>query len=429
MELKINHLDQICGELDVPSDKSITHRALLLASIATEPSLIHGSSNCEDCLHTIAALEQFGVHFSLSKQNTIQVVPPKKWRTPSDPVFCGNSGTLMRLLTGLVASQEGLEATLQGDVSLSKRPMGRVITPLERMGAKLSGARSPLMIVGARLKPISYVSHLSSAQVKSCLMFAGLHAEGETCITQSYKSRDHTERMLRFLEVPVTEEKTSAGYRVKVSGKTELSGFEVNIPGDFSSAAFWITLAAMTPNSKLLMKNVGVNPTRTGLFNVFSQAKIHWELSNEKKFGDEPVADLYIQGKEQLEPFQISPSQVPLMIDELPILAILATQCNGTSIFKGLEELRYKESDRLHNIVINLRKMGAVIETQEDGFFVLGPTKLKNATIDVRGDHRIAMAFTIAGLIAKGETIIKNASCISTSYPDFFTDLEKICTF
>ena len=198
---------------------------------------------------------------------------------------------------------------------------------------------------------------------------------------------------------------------------------------DFSSAAFWITLAAMTPNSKLLMKNVGVNPTRTGLLDIFRQAKIYLELNNEKKFGDEPVADLYIQGKEQLEPFQISPSQVPLMIDELPILAILATQCNGTSIFKGLEELRYKESDRLQNIVINLRKMGAAIETQEDGFFVSGPTKLKNATIDVRGDHRIAMAFTIAGLIAKGETTIKNASCISTSYPDFFTDLEKICTF
>ena len=219
MELKVSKTKLLDGELDASPDKSITHRALLLASIASQPSLIHGVSSCKDCLHTIAALKQLGVHFSFIKDKTVQVLPPKKWSTPSDPVFCGNSGTLMRLLTGLVAAQNGLEATLAGDLSLSKRPMGRVITPLERMGAKLKGSRPPLKIIGSNLKPIDYTSHLSSAQVKSCLMFAGLHAEGETCITQSYQTRDHTEKMLQFLDVPITEEKTSKGYQVKVRGK------------------------------------------------------------------------------------------------------------------------------------------------------------------------------------------------------------------
>ncbi len=336
---------------------------------------------------------------------------------------CGNSGTTMRLLSGILAAQP-FTSTLIGDESLSKRPMKRIIEPLSRMSSKIysqPGWLAPLAIHGNRLKSIYYHSPVASAQVKSCVLLAGLYAKGVTTVAEPHLSRDHTERMLIHFGVPVRRQDQT----VSVSGPGKLKGCEIKVPGDFSSAAFFIGAALITPNSELKIKNIGLNPTRTGLLKILVQMGARIIIQHQDVGSSEPVGNVIVYSS-QLNGVKIPPELVPNLIDEIPILAVISTQARGKTILSGAKELRVKESDRLQTIAKNLTLMGVKIEEKDDGFIIEGSQKLRGATIDTYDDHRIAMAFAIAGLIAEGKTQIKNSECVEISMPDFFNILQGI---
>lgn len=325
----------------------------------------------------------------------------------------------MRLLAGAIASHQGVQATLMGDESLSRRPMRRVTDPLRQMGAEISGDTAPLILIGQRLRGIEHDLAVSSAQVKSALLIAGLRADRATVVREPCQSRDHTERLLRTLGV---------GIRT-VGGMTEvepgpLPGFEIEVPGDFSSAAFWIVAATLLSDSELIVQGLGLNPTRSGLLHVVSVS-----IENEGQALGEPMGDLVIQGPAKPQPFTIEGELVPRLIDEIPILAVLATQLQGTSTIKDASELRVKESDRIAATVAFLTQMGACITATDDGMIIEGPTPLRGATLDSGGDHRIAMSEVIAGLIAEGDSVVNDVECIATSYPDFVKHLEKLVEY
>jgi 3-phosphoshikimate 1-carboxyvinyltransferase len=295
------------------------------------------------------------------------------------------------------------------------------------MGAKVEGETPPLRIQGGNLKAIDYASPVASAQVKSCVLLAGLRAKGETRVSESVRSRDHTERMLKALGVPVETSFLAGGsYRAGVKGGAAPRSFEFDVPGDISSAAFLLVAAAMIPASDVTLRNIGVNPTRTGILDVFRQAGIDVRVENQKDELGEPVADLLIRGADSGRPFQIDGELVPRLVDEIPVLAVLATRLDGVSTIRGASELRVKESDRIAKIAEGLTAMGAKVEIREDGLDIEGPTSLRGASIDSSGDHRIAMAFAIAGLVADGETVIDGAESIATSYPGFEGDLKRL---
>jgi 3-phosphoshikimate 1-carboxyvinyltransferase len=302
--------------------------------------------------------------------------------------------------------------------------MKRIGEPLRLMGAKIEGDTPPLSIGGGQLKGIDYVSPVASAQIKSCVLLAGLRAEGKTTVREPSPSRDHTERMLRATGVAV--DSTNG---VSVCGGSVPSGFQFNVPADISSAAFFLVAAAIRPGSRLRIEDLSVNPTRTGILDVLTQAAVPYHLFAERDELGEPVAEMEIHGPKQLQPFEISGAMVPRLIDEIPVLAILATQCLGTSVIRDARELRVKESDRIETVAAGLRAMGASVETFEDGFAITGPTRLQAARIEADGDHRIAMAFAIAGLIAEGTTKLDGAEAIATSYPAFMEDLQRLSLF
>jgi 3-phosphoshikimate 1-carboxyvinyltransferase len=329
----------------------------------------------------------------------------------------------MRLLSGILSAQP-FHSVVGGDASLSKRPMNRIIQPLSLMGADIhskKGGFPPLQIRGTTLRPIHYVSPVASAQIKSCVLLAGLFAAGTTAVTEPQLSRDHSERMLPCFGIPVEKD----GLTVSVTGPAKLRSASIDVPGDISSAAFYIIAAMLIKNSNLTLKNIGINPTRSGLIDVLKQMGAKIQKSNVSDANGEPRADLTVINN-KLRGTEINSKYIPLLIDEIPILAIAAARAEGTTIIRDAKELRVKESDRIDAIGKNLKAMGVEIETFEDGFSITGPQSLKGAKIDSFGDHRIAMAFSIAGLLAEGETVIHNSECAQISYPAFFETLKKI---
>lgn len=414
----------IKGTITVPGDKSISHRGLLLGAIAEGKTGISNLSSSADVMSTWRCLKQLGAKI-IKKDRSLEIAGNGLYslKVSPAPLDCGNSGTTMRLLTGILAPQSFTSA-LFGDESLGRRPMKRVIEPLTRMGAKIEsqqGGLAPLIIHGNRLHPIHYQSPVASAQVKSCVLLAGLYAPGITTVTEPYLSRDHTERMLNDFGVALERGELT----VSIEGQQKLHGCEITIPGDFSSAAFIIGAALIVPDSKLTIKNICLNPTRTGLLEVLKQMGANIEIRNYEQKTSEPIGEITAVSS-QLKGVEIPPELVPKLIDEVPILAVIATQARGITRLTGAKELRVKESDRLHAIVQNLLSMGIRIQEQEDGFIVEGHQKPEGAIIDSFGDHRIAMAFAIAGLIAEGKTQINNAECVEISMPNFFETLQEI---
>jgi 3-phosphoshikimate 1-carboxyvinyltransferase len=408
------------GTVRVPGDKSITHRAILLAGVASADSVIRDPLDSDDCRASAACVTLLGSRAEFD--SGVIRVTPGRWSSPVEPLDCGNSGTTIRLLSGLIASH-GVEATLIGDESLSRRPMRRIAEPLRLMGAEVLGDRPPITIRGTEnLKGISYATPVASAQIKSCVLLAALRASGTTRVTEPSPSRDHTERMLRALGVDLQTEGTTCS----LEGGQSIPGFEICIPGDISSAAFFMVAALIGPGSRVKFEKVGVNPTRTGLFDVLEMCGANVEIEPLGEELGEPRANVVAESSSGLRPFEISGALVPRLIDEIPVLAVLASQIEGTSVIRDARELRVKESDRIRLVAEGLRSMGAHVEEFDDGLAVTGPARLAGARIDAAHDHRIAMAFAIAGLIASEETEIHGEEAIATSYPTFLSDLDRL---
>jgi 3-phosphoshikimate 1-carboxyvinyltransferase len=423
LTLTIQAVNYLRGSMRPPSDKSLTHRAFMFGAIASESSVVLNPLTGEDCMSTLRCMEQLGLRYS-EIPGGYRLNPPAEWSQPTGPLDCGNSGTTMRLLSGLVASRD-LEVTMIGDASLSRRPMKRIADPLRRMGATIEGDRPPLYVRGSSsLNGILYESPVASAQIKSCTLLAGLRARGETWVEEPAQSRDHTERMLSAMGVEIL---TGRDLTVGVRGGSEPSGFEFSVPADISSAAFFMVAAAILPTSRLEIKDLSVNPTRTGILDVFQEAGIPCIVDDERSQLGEPVADVVVASPfEKRRAFEISGALVPRLIDEIPVLAVLATQCEGTSVIRDAKELRVKESDRIQVVADGLRRMGAKVETFEDGMAISGPVKLSGTHIIADGDHRIAMAFAVAGLVAEGTTTIDGAEAIGTSFPGFESELKRL---
>jgi 3-phosphoshikimate 1-carboxyvinyltransferase len=420
VELKVSRASSIQGTFRPPSDKSLTHRSYMLGAIADGPSEVRLPLEGEDCESTLACLASMGLRYERGEHG-VKLTPIDTWRQPDGPLDCGNSGTTMRLLSGLIASRD-LCVKLVGDASLSRRPMKRIAEPLRLMGAQVEGDTPPLTIRGGRLNGIHYESPVASAQIKSCVLLAGLGASGETMVREPYASRDHTERMLTATGVEILRKSGWVGVR----GGSRPHGFQITVPGDISSAAFLMVAAALLPKSAIVVQDLGVNPTRSGLLDIFEQSQIDFFLDSKREELGEPVSDVHVRYSPKPKPFVVEGSLVPRLIDEIPILAVLASQCHGVSVVRDARELRVKESDRIELIAKALRSMGGSIETHEDGFEINGPTPLRGATIETDGDHRIGMAFAIAGILADGSTTIQGAEAIATSFPAFEKELERL---
>ncbi len=423
MNVSLTAVQAIRGRLSVPGDKSISHRALMLGAMAKGETAICGLASGEDVRSTRHCLQQLGVSIQENKNEVlVQGGVLKKSATPLD---AGNSGTTMRLLSGILAAQP-FGSTITGDASLQRRPMRRIIAPLTQMGATITSREdgyAPLTIQGGKLHGIHYQLPVASAQVKSCVLFAGLHAEGETVVEEKIPTRDHSERLLRMMGAKLQVSRDE--YSVISMRAGELCGSEIEVPGDFSSAAFFIAAALLLPDSELIIENVGVNPTRTALLEVLREMGANVEIANLRNASHEPMADLIVR-HQALHGTTVFGNRVALLIDEIPILAVLATQAEGTTHIRDAGELRVKESDRLTAIANNLRAMGAAVEELPDGLVITGPTQLRGVEIDSFGDHRIAMAFAIAGLLADSPTTIRAAECADISFPGFFEKVSQL---
>lgn len=421
MNLSFTKIAALQGEFRPPSDKSLTHRSYMLAAAASSASVVKNPLRGEDCENTRNCMIQLGMRHEQVSPTEFRLIPTQEWMQPTSPLDCGNSGTTIRLLSGFVASYP-LSTVLMGDESLSRRPMKRIAEPLRLMGAEVEGDTPPLSIKGGQLKAIDYISPVASGQIKSCILFAGLRADGTTSVTEPSLSRDHTERMLSGTGVKIVRD----GLKVSVAGGQTPQGFEFDVPADISSATFFMVAAGLVNGSQITVQNLGVNPSRTGMFDVFRQAGIPFEFMNEREALNEPVADVIVGTAPVLRPFTIEGDLVPRLIDEIPVLAVLATQCEGTSIIRDAKEMRIKESDRIELMAEGLRRMGAKVETFEDGMAITGPTPLKGIQVDSKLDHRIAMSFAIAGCIADGSTEIIGAESIRTSFPNFEVELARL---
>ena len=417
------------GTLQIPGDKSISHRALMLGAIAEGETIIEGLLLGEDPRSTAECFRAMGAQISPlnSQKVTIQGIGLGQLQEPLDVLNSGNSGTTMRLMLGLLASHPDRLFCVTGDASLRSRPMSRVIKPLQKMGAQIWGRKNhqlaPLAIQGKALKPIHYHSPMASAQVKSCILLAGLMTEGQTTVTEPALSRDHSERMLQAFGA--TLDIDAATNSVTITGHPQLTGQKVMVPGDISSAAFWLVAASIVEGSDLLIKNVGINPTRTGILEALERMGANISLENERVITGEPVADLRVKSC-QLKACTLEGDIIPRLIDEVPILAVAALFAQGTTVIKDAAELRVKESDRLAVMASELTKMGAKITELADGLEITGGTPLKGAEVDSYTDHRIAMSLAIAALCAKGQTIINGAEAAAISYPEFVESLETI---
>ena len=434
MNFRVRPVRQLTGECEVPGDKSISHRAALLGAIAEGPTEVQGYLEGEDCLRTLTAIQLMGVEVGKKGPGHYRIagVGLNGLAEPGDIVDCGNSGTTARLLIGFVAGQP-FWTLLTGDESLRRRPMKRVAEPLALMGATIvgraDGGRLPLAVRGAaRPRAIAYDTPVASAQVKSAILLAGLAADGTTRVREPVATRDHTERMLRARGVPVrTSAHDNGGAAVEVDGGVTPRAVDEHVPGDPSAAAFWLVAGAIQPAARLQIRHVGVNPTRRAVVDLLRTmgARIEETPTNAADDVGEPVADLTVRSSE-LEAIELGPAQTASAIDEIPILCLAATQARGRSVIRGAGELRHKESDRIAGIVAGLVAMGARIEAVGDDIVIDGPTALQGAVVDSLGDHRLAMTFAIAGLVAGGATTILGADSVAISYPTFFADLERI---
>lgn len=422
MDLIVEKKNKLSGEVVIPSDKSISHRAIMFSSLSKGKTLVKNFSKGADCHSTLKVFSSLGIEHKFLDEQTLEIVSDGILKAPSSDLDCGNSGTTMRLMSGILASRN-FDSVLMGDESLSKRPMKRVIEPLSLMGAEISSNdnKAPLKIHGKNLQAIDYNSKLSSAQVKSCILLAGINTKGVTRYTEPFLSRNHTELMLEYL-----------GADIKVNGtttsitKSELEAKNIEIAGDISSAAFFIVAGLITPNSDIIIKNVGLNPTRTGILEVVEKMGGDVEILDKRLLGKEEVGDLRIKTS-ALNATTIEGDVIPKLIDEIPVIAVLATQAEGTTIIKDAQDLRNKESDRITATVRELKKIGADIEETPDGFIINGKKSLKgDAEIETYHDHRLAMSLYVAGLICEKSIKINEFQWVNISFPEFETLMNKL---
>lgn len=410
----------LSGEITIPPDKSISHRSLIFGFLTNSKIKIKNLSVCEDCISTLKILKQLGAKYEFISKNDL-ILDSSNVLKEGEFVFdCGNSGTTTRLLSGFFA-RSNYQATLKGDKSLSKRPMKRIIEPLRLMGADIESNENklPLKIKGKKLNAITYNSPIASAQVKSCLLLAGLGIDDETVIYEPSLSRNHSEIMLEYLGAEIKTGKNEKGYFTKIK-KSPLISKDIEISGDISSAAFFMVGAAIVPDSSILIKNVGINPTRTGILDVFNQAGVDYKLLNKRKISNEEVCDISVKYTKNIKPFEIKGDMVPRLIDEIPILALLATQAQGKTRVCDAQDLRNKESDRIKTITEAFKKADVEIKENIDGFEIQGKKEInKELNLETFLDHRLAMTYFVLSLINKKETKIKGFDCVNTSFPEF----------
>lgn len=411
------------GTIDIPSDKSISHRAAIFSALTHARCEIFNFSFGKDCHSTLSVLKELGVEIEFKNPKDLILTSPQNFIEPKNILDAGNSGTTIRLMSGILAGCN-FRSKITGDASLQKRPMKRVISPLEKMGAEIMSNefKAPLTFNGKALEAINYVSPIASAQVKSCVLLAGLNAQGVTSVDEPYVSRNHTEIMLDYLGANISVE----GTKVSIE-KSELTPKPIHIAGDISSAAFFIAAALIVPNSEIVIKNIGLNETRTGILDVFAQMGADIEILDEKTICGEKVGDIRVKTSE-LKGTTIEGAIIPRLIDEIPIIAVVATQSSGKTIVKNAEDLRAKESDRIAVMATELRKMGIEIEETEDGFIIEGKQKLKGqATIETYHDHRIAMSMYVAGMVADAPIEVRDFNWVDISFPEFEGLMVGLC--
>ena len=426
MDQTIQLQPPVKGTLRIPGDKSISHRAIMLGSIVKGKTTVTNFLDGEDCLHTIAIFQQLGVSI-VREGTTVHIDSPgiAGWTSPSAPLDCGNSGTTARLLLGILSSSP-VEAIVVGDQYLSKRPMDRIIQPLTQMGATIEALEEPgylpLRVIGKSLQPIEYAPPVASAQVKSAILFAAMQTEGLTTVKEIATTRDHTERMFEDFSISFLENEQGIQLTGPVSGKPQ----DIHVPGDISSAAFFLAAAAIAPGSDLLLEQVGLNETRDGVIEVLKNMGARLTVTQTSGETGEPVGNLRMQ----YAPLQATTIEdvelMPRLIDELPILALVATQAQGVTLIRNAEELRVRETDRITAVAEQLNALGAKITELPDGMRIEGPTPLSGGVIDSFGDHRLGMMGVIASLVAKEPITVKNTDCIRISYPEFFNAVEKV---
>lgn len=411
------------GEITIPGDKSISHRSVMFGSIAHGTTEITNFLKGADCLSTISCFRKLGIEIEETRDRIlVRGKGLSGLSAPSETLDTGNSGTTTRLISGILAGQN-FSSVLSGDASLNSRPMGRIITPLREMGASIASINdngcAPLKIEPGKLHGIHYYSKVASAQVKSAILLAGLYAEGETQVTEPTLSRNHTELMLKGFGADISSAADKSGATAAIKPCEELYGQKILVPGDISSAAYFIAAALIVPGSELLIKNVGINPTRAGILTVCKNMGADITFINEKTAGGEPTADLLVKHS-HLHGTTVEGGIIPTLIDEIPIIAVLAAFAEGTTIIKDAAELKVKETNRIDTVTENLLSMGGHITPTDDGMIIEGTESLSGTAINSHLDHRIAMAFAIAGLAARGETTILDSQCVDVSYPGFF---------
>lgn len=420
------------GEVNIPGDKSISHRSIMFGAIAEGNTEVSGFLQSADCLSTVDCFRKLGVEIDMDEEKKQVIVHGKGMRglkPMSDPVhlYTGNSGTTTRIISGILAPQP-FTSILSGDASINTRPMKRIMTPLQLMGADIVSEKNndcaPLRITGGSLRGITYHSPVASAQVKSSILCAGLYADGETTVIEPSLSRDHTERMLSAFGAAVKSEAGSEGFHASILPCDELHAQKILVPGDISSAAYFIAAASIVPGSELLIRNVGINPTRAGILKAATAMGADISYLNPSENG-EPVADLLVRSA-PLHGTIIEKDMIPTLIDELPVIAVMASLAEGTTIIRDAAELKVKESDRIASVTENLNAMGGHVTPQDDGMIIKGISSLHAARIKTYNDHRIAMSFAIAALMADGDTTFDNPDCVSISYPEFYETLASI---
>lgn len=430
MKRTVRRPARLRGTVQLPGDKSVSHRMALLGALASGPTKVRRFLPAEDTLATLNCLRELGVEWQIDEEApgvaSLEVAGRglRGLREPADVLDAGNSGTTLRLLAGVLAGQP-FASVLTGDASLRSRPVDRIVEPLRLMGAQLfardGDKRPPLSIRGGALSGIHYQLPVASAQVKSAILLAGLFADGETVIEEPLPTRDHTERLLRAMGVDLRRE----GPGVRMAPPASLAPLELEVPGDISTAAFWLVAAAVHPDAEIVLLGVGVNPTRTGLLDVLSMMGATIDIGEQRMMGEEPVADITVRSSE-LRGVEVAGELIPRLIDEIPALAVAAAFADGQTVVRDAAELRVKESDRIATITRGLQQLGAVIEEREDGFVIEGRRGLQGAVVNGSGDHRLTMALAVAGLLADGETTIEDGEAVAVSYPRFWHDLEQL---
>ncbi|MBO8127949.1 MAG: 3-phosphoshikimate 1-carboxyvinyltransferase [Peptococcaceae bacterium] len=424
--LTVTPISRMRGTVNVPGDKSISHRAVMLGSLAEGTTIIRNFLHSQDCLSTVKCMQQLGAAVTIKDDGSVQIEGGglEALAEPTDVLDAGNSGTTMRLLLGILATQPFF-SVITGDASLRRRPMDRVGEPLKMMGATFlgrnNGKLAPIAVQGGNLKPISYRTPVASAQLKSSILLAALNTPGQTCVTEPAPSRDHTERMLRYFGASLHKE----GLSTYLQGAPRLKGREVVVPGDISSAAFFMVAACIIPDSEILIKDVGINPLRTGIIDVLRSMGADITIHHPRTFSGEPVADIVVRTS-SLHGTKVGGDLIPRLIDEIPVLAVAAAYADGNTIITDAAELKVKESNRIATMASELSSIGADVRELDDGLFIKGGQPIQGGICDSHGDHRIAMSLAIAGLSASGPVTIKNSECIDVSFPGFLEVLKTV---